>query len=96
MAKAISVNYFILSLYNVVVKIWISVTHWPHSMYFIHHAVSILIEVSDCCSPSDWTYFEAELKRRVGKKFLIYGMLLMHSQRTMLNRLRQDPFGLFL
>ncbi|XP_011085998.1 uncharacterized protein LOC105167859 isoform X1 [Sesamum indicum] len=23
-------------------------------------------------SPSDWTYFEAELKRRLGKKFLIY------------------------
>lgn len=24
-------------------------------------------------SPSDWTYFDVELKRRLGKKFLIYG-----------------------
>ncbi|XP_054801037.1 putative lipase YDR444W isoform X2 [Prosopis cineraria] len=27
-------------------------------------------------SPSDWTYAEAELKRRLGKKFLIYGMMI--------------------
>ena len=31
-------------------------------------------EVSKYFSPSDWTYCEAELKRRLGKKFLIYGM----------------------
>lgn len=28
-----------------------------------------------CCSPSDWTYVESELKRRLGRNFLIYGML---------------------
>ncbi|KAK4399220.1 hypothetical protein Sango_1397500 [Sesamum angolense] len=31
-----------------------------------------LVKISKYCSPSDWTYFEAELKRRLGKKFLIH------------------------
>ncbi|XP_051125353.1 uncharacterized protein LOC127247526 isoform X4 [Andrographis paniculata] len=31
-----------------------------------------LWEVFKCCSPSDWTCFEAELRKRLGKNFLIY------------------------
>lgn len=27
-------------------------------------------------SPSDWTYVEAELKKRLGRKFLIYGRFI--------------------
>ncbi|KAL0363458.1 UNVERIFIED_CONTAM: hypothetical protein Scaly_1301000 [Sesamum calycinum] len=32
-------------------------------------------------SPSDWTYFEAELKRRLGKKFLIHEEMIRGLQR---------------
>lgn len=41
------------------------------------YAMIRFTEVSKYCSPSDWTYCEAELKRRLGKKFLIYGMLFV-------------------
>lgn len=54
-----------------------------------------LIEVYDHCSPSDWTYFEAVLKKRLGNKFLIYGIMFMLHENIIFSRLTWAPRSTF-
>ncbi|XP_054801051.1 uncharacterized protein LOC129305127 isoform X8 [Prosopis cineraria] len=45
-------------------------------------------------SPSDWTYAEAELKRRLGKKFLIYAGMMIDLQSSSCNTYSKTLVGI--